>query len=352
VPEHAPGFWEALDAELADDRYVRPPVVRRRRRWPALAAAAALVVVAGLGALLTRDAGRPVTDEPVPLSSTTTSTPEQRLPGAVAAASAFLRAAVAGDESSIPDLIGPGSKAFAQATGRTVASLLTDEVWLDPAKAGLLDVTVDRDHVVVVAEADGDVRVLPVRRVAGEWRAEPWAFVPAEGPVGVTLVSGDTAASGDAVQLTTPADGVVHVGLDRELGDEVQTSNRTAAWTPTAVGVHRLLTALVDGDVFVADVAGLTISEEPASAEGAAGMFRHAWLVGDREAMARYGTAAAVDQAAAIPIEGWGTATDDGCEGAAGSAYCTWTRDDGARLILRVGNVERPPRVQEVRVES
>jgi hypothetical protein len=107
----------------------------------------------------------------------------------------------------------------------------------------------------------------------------------------------------------------------------------------------------VQGDTFLATATPITIDPEPASAEGAAGMFRYAWLAGDRERMAGYGSAAAVEQASAIPLDRWGAAQEDGCEGAAGSVYCTWRRDDGARLVLRVGNVERPPQVLEVRVE-
>jgi hypothetical protein len=42
----------------------------------------------------------------------------------------------------------------------------------------------------------------------------------------------------------------------------------------------------------------------------------------------------------------------DRCEGAAGSIYCSWI-DGAQRLIIRVRNVEPPPRaVVEIRIEA
>jgi hypothetical protein len=328
VPEHRPGFWARLEAELADDAYVRSTTARRRR-WPVLAAT--LVLVAAAGALLLHD-------DPAPVTTTQPSDP-------IDVAARFVAAARDDDAALAASLVGPGTKGFARAWHRTIGSLLADQVWPDPES--FLEVEVDATHRVVVLD---DALALPVREVAGRWLAEPWAYDLDAGSVGLAVRS-TAIASGELLEVTAPVEGVVHLGLDREVATSVETTDRTASWIPREVGRHVLLAALVQGDTFLATARTITIDPEPASAEGAAGMFRYSWLVADRERMAGYGSPAAVDQAAAIPIEGWGAAHDDGCDGAAGSVYCTWTRDDGARLVLRVGNVERPPQVLEVRVE-
>lgn len=88
------------------------------------------------------------------------------------------------------------------------------------------------------------------------------------------------------------------------------------------------------------------LSEVQPSAEAVANLFMSVWSGPDQTMMTSLASPDAVEQANAL-----GTPTRPvltGCEGAAGSVYCTWA-DDGRDLIVRVDNVDQPPIVVEVR---
>ncbi|QXC63264.1 hypothetical protein KSP35_11025 [Aquihabitans sp. G128] len=70
---------------------------------------------------------------------------------------------------------------------------------------------------------------------------------------------------------------------------------------------------------------------------GAAGRFFHAWRVGKKDAAMAYGSASATNAMFAHSDVGahW---LPTGCDGAAGSTYCSWIGDDSVQITLRVDN--------------
>jgi len=88
------------------------------------------------------------------------------------------------------------------------------------------------------------------------------------------------------------------------------------------------------------------------ASDATAQAFFEGWVANDAAKMAANGEAAAVTQATALASSRNRPWNFDRCEGAAGSVYCSWL-DAGQRLIIRVRNVEPPPRaVIEVRIEA
>lgn len=80
--------------------------------------------------------------------------------------------------------------------------------------------------------------------------------------------------------------------------------------------------------------------------------FFEAWVANDATKLAANGEAGAIAQANALASSRTRPWVFDRCEGAAGSVYCSWI-DAGTRLVVRVRNVEPPPRaVIEVRLEA
>jgi hypothetical protein len=76
----------------------------------------------------------------------------------------------------------------------------------------------------------------------------------------------------------------------------------------------------------------------------AAGRLFHAWRIGDSNAGAPYATPSALFALFAKPYFASDHWTPEGCDGAAGSLFCTWHNDANKTIILQVRNVE-PPRV-------
>ena len=77
-----------------------------------------------------------------------------------------------------------------------------------------------------------------------------------------------------------------------------------------------------------------------ALSSGVSGRFFHAWRVGSHAQAANYGTATAVTQLFSTTYHAADHWTPDGCEGAAGSIYCTWVADDGRTMVTHFDNVE------------
>lgn len=92
----------------------------------------------------------------------------------------------------------------------------------------------------------------------------------------------------------------------------------------------------------------------PTGAEAYATAFVEAWSTGDRATAELLGTADAVDTV--FSGEGGGTWTLTGCEGAAGSSYCTFSAGGDPTVIVRVMNEAaqraQPHAVGEVRFEG
>ncbi len=76
-----------------------------------------------------------------------------------------------------------------------------------------------------------------------------------------------------------------------------------------------------------------------------AGRLFHAWRIGNSRAGAPYATPAALFALFAKPYSASDHWTPQGCDGAAGSLYCTWTNDAAKTIILQVEQVEPPPTV-------
>ena len=88
------------------------------------------------------------------------------------------------------------------------------------------------------------------------------------------------------------------------------------------------------------------------ASDATAQAFFEAWVGNDAAKLAANGEAAAVAQATALSVSRTRPWLFDRCEGAAGSVYCAWI-DGAQRLIIRVRNVEPPPRaVIEMRIEA
>jgi hypothetical protein len=88
------------------------------------------------------------------------------------------------------------------------------------------------------------------------------------------------------------------------------------------------------------------------ASDATAQAFFEGWVANDAAKMAANGEASAITQANAIISSRTRPWNFDHCEGAAGSVYCSWL-DAGQRLIIRVRNVEPPPRaVIEIRIET
>ncbi|TML14927.1 MAG: hypothetical protein E6G39_07665 [Actinobacteria bacterium] len=88
------------------------------------------------------------------------------------------------------------------------------------------------------------------------------------------------------------------------------------------------------------------------ASDATAQAFFEAWVGNDAAKLAANGEAAAVAQATALSVSRTRPWLFDRCEGAAGSVYCAWI-DGAQRLIIRVRNVEPPPRaVVEMRIEA
>ena len=79
-----------------------------------------------------------------------------------------------------------------------------------------------------------------------------------------------------------------------------------------------------------------------------AGRLFHAWRIGSSSAGTPYATPAALFALFAKPYTSADHWSPEGCDGAAGSLYCTWRNDADKTIILRVDQVSMPQTVIEV----
>ena len=86
--------------------------------------------------------------------------------------------------------------------------------------------------------------------------------------------------------------------------------------------------------------------------DATAQLFFEAWVANDGTKLAANGEAGAIAQSNALAPSRNRPWSFDRCEGAAGSVFCSWI-DGAQRLIIRVRNIEPPPRaVAEIRIEA
>jgi hypothetical protein len=76
----------------------------------------------------------------------------------------------------------------------------------------------------------------------------------------------------------------------------------------------------------------------PTDPQDYATAFVGVWEAGDQESALVFGTQAAVDAIFAVESGGPGTWSVTGCEGAAGSTYCTFSAGGDPTIVVRVGN--------------
>lgn len=69
-----------------------------------------------------------------------------------------------------------------------------------------------------------------------------------------------------------------------------------------------------------------------------AGRFFHAWRANKKPSAVPYGTTAAVNAMFSVAYTSAAHWTPTGCEGAAGSTYCTWNNDHADTIVLRLDN--------------
>lgn len=266
IPDHQPGFWDRLDARLAEEAPTRtapPPaapaveepadpdtaavpivalepelrVIPAAMRRPsnlvlsALAVAAAVVVVVAGSALLRSRTGGEAPDEHADPKATALQAPEAadpEPPGPLVATDDpeaqvvvdWVQALAAGDVDTAWSLLGPGSQArwgsrdafaaertaFAEGYGAWAAGT-ADQVLVTPLVDGSLAVVT----LVGVIDQEGARQAradaFPIRRVAGDLRVELHAEV---GPVEL-VVPDDPAADGTPAAVERDAELVVVV---------------------------------------------------------------------------------------------------------------------------------------------
>ncbi len=129
------------------------------------------------------------------------------------------------------------------------------------------------------------------------------------------------------------------------------TSTATASTTNTTSSTTNSTTTTVTTTRSVAATTSPGTTRARATDATAQGFFE-AWVANDAAKLAANGEAAAIAQANGLASSRNRPWNFEQCEGAAGSVYCTWL-DAGQRLIVRVRNVEPPPRaVIEIRIEA
>ena len=104
----------------------------------------------------------------------------------------------------------------------------------------------------------------------------------------------------------------------------------------------RLQLRITNANRKVSDVTRISLGSLPA------GRLFHAWRIGNSSAGAPYATPAALFALFAKPYTPADHWSPEGCDGAAGSLYCTWRNDANKTIILRVDQVSMPQKVIEV----
>jgi hypothetical protein len=139
-------------------------------------------------------------------------------------------------------------------------------------------------------------------------------------------------------------------------GDDSGSTSTTTS-EPTTTSTTTSTTAPPATTTTVPPTTTTTASPLPTDPQAYATAFVEAWESGDQAAAATLGTQEAVDTIFAYdPGGGPGTWSLVGCEGAAGSSYCTFNAGGDPTVIVRVGNeaasLGQPQAVTEVQVEG
>jgi hypothetical protein len=300
VPEHAPGFWDELEARLgtnpvpspiAGDSSVAAPDPYLEKAWDhrpartlmgavaALAAAVVLVAAVVVAGRASHPEGR--TQRPAAPGSTAPTTATTALDpaaqGAVDAVRTFLDALGHGDRKTAAGLLGPRSEQYAIATAGSADAMLqvAEEgfgAWAASPDRTYRAIAIRPGDVVVVVQgtrtSEGQVEhradAIPARKAesAGVWFVEPWAFDPATGGR-MELQTPDPAGNpprlgvGQSVEVSVAAPGDAWFALDGPAERVTAVSSpagRVARWRPVGVapGRHLLVVAFVNDTTFTA----------------------------------------------------------------------------------------------------
>ncbi len=297
VPDHGPGFWESLEAQLGEPGLV-PGASSARRRHPRralLAAAAVLIVVAGLTAI-TR-AGGPERQR-IDAGTDTASTagrPETSTSGLAAPSQAvadWVDAIGHGQRDRAVELTGPRTAAYLAALGQS----LTDYVTVASEGYGAWSASSDRRFqtvevgavggrravVVVIAgtrPAEGTTEfrtdALPVvENGDGTWVVEPVAVDPATGGR-LEFLTPEPRPGGGLASLAPDAAvvagaeggaGTFYFSLDGSPAEEVAGQNvgggARATYDPPGAmtsSAHLLVVAHLSGDTITAVAGTFTV---------------------------------------------------------------------------------------------
>ena len=205
VPDHAPDFWDTLDARLdeADGITHLRPRPRRRQLTPLLAAAAAMILVLGVALVMVDqdDGDKVLTGNP---TQTTQKEPATTVPPRAPTSTPdvtvnqWLDALGRGDEQTAAALVGPKSRRYIESLGGDVEGFMRESEegyggWGASSDRSTTEIdlgTVDgaRTTIVVVTgtwrgEGEDGFRfdAIPAVLIGNEWKVEPVAFDPETG---------------------------------------------------------------------------------------------------------------------------------------------------------------------------
>ena len=298
VPEHAPDFWDTLDARLDEVGGVTElePRRRRRQRTPLLTAAAAMVLVLGVALVMIdqEDGGKVVTGSPSQTTQkqtattvpprTPTSTPDVTV-------NQWLEALGRGDEQTAAALVGPKSRRYIESLGGNVEGFMRESEegyggWGASPDRSTTEVdlgTVDGALTTIVVvtgtwrgEGEDGFRsdAVPAVLIGEKWMVEPVAFDPQTG--GRLEVLSPTRSDEGAEFSPLSPDGVVsasaagngdfYFSLDdnepAHVDGERAGSGVRAAWDPPgeiSEQTHLLVIAYVDDNTLTAFAGRFTV---------------------------------------------------------------------------------------------
>ncbi len=319
VPEHRAGFWDRLDAAIAEEISVsiapptdtdtdsptettaRPdtvtelrPAERRRapRRWQFVGAAAAAVAAIVVAATLVTNNDRDVrTVNPADRGNEPEVSPTPP-PGSASeiagqAVADWLQAVAAGDADRAWELMGPQSQQYLgrQQFGEMVPSMAEGSFgqWTGPVD----DLKVGTSFLPAPAEGagvttySGTIRpegmeeftsqAFPVRLVGGRWTVEPFAFGP--GDTDAEFITPEPGQNGlgaigpvGVIEIDAKLPGDAYIALDSMTPELMMPAQnvpgrwRYAPVKPLTTGTHQILVITVAPDWFTA--ASLTFPVE------------------------------------------------------------------------------------------
>ena len=137
--------------------------------------------------------------------------------------------------------------------------------------------------------------------------------------------------------LLLPVLALVLAACGSDGGDGDATTTTTAEVTTTTAAPTTTTTAAPPTTAAPA-TSTTTAGGLPTDPQAYATAFVEAWEVGDQTTALQLGTQSAVDSIFAFESGGAGASSLTGCEGAAGSSFCTFTAGGDPTVVVQVGN--------------